>query len=330
MKTDFPPLQVGVLPAAIIAAAMGVALLVRWWWPAGTVRLRAVYVRLPWWFLAPSALGFLTMAMIQVAHGWYWFFAFFLIAGLYYLGQMVLVLTTAATHPPAWRLAAFCIAGLAAVQGCFLLANRRDATAFTQLAKDLHHSNPDVRAKAASLLDIPWEASAAVPALRAALNDDVAIVRVEAARSMLKLDRSTAADVVPVLIAALDNKDWDGKARRMAAQTLGGLGPEARSAVSALIRWVKDNEDVYEKHLAALALTSIDKDAAVVGIPALRAGLTSHDGYQLNLSIDALGRLGVRARAALPDLEALLDDERSWVREAAHAAITAIRSDDGR
>jgi HEAT repeat protein len=73
------------------------------------------------------------------------------------------------------------------------------------------------------------------------------------------------ADVVPVLAAALQDKD--AESRREAANTLACIGPPAKAAWTALARLLRDNKPDVRK-AAAQALRRIDVEAAAkAGLP---------------------------------------------------------------
>jgi HEAT repeat protein len=112
---------------------------------------------------------------------------------------------------------------------------------------------------------------------------------------------------VPSLIATLTN-DPSLSVRQAAASALGGIGPEARVAGTALFRATKDTDEGVRNN-AFWALSRILPDPELT-IPVLIAGLD--DPYRVareNAAI-ALGRYGLEARAAVP---ALL---RTWATNA--------------
>ena len=72
-------------------------------------------------------------------------------------------------------------------------------------------------------------------------------------------------------------KDEEGSVRKVAAEALGGIGPEAKTAVPALIEALK-NEHEYVRATVALALGGIGPEAKAAA-PALKEALK--DEYEL-------------------------------------------------
>jgi HEAT repeat protein len=133
----------------------------------------------------------------------------------------------------------------------------------------LETSEADTRQTAAWALGcIGPEARDAVPLLQVMLQEDLSTTgRVEAALALWKLT-GPAEGVLPVLIEAVRDPDLD--VRRLAADALASIGPEAKAAVPSL-RQVLDARSpgqVLEPHerdacqAAAEALRRIDPDVA--------------------------------------------------------------------
>ena len=122
----------------------------------------------------------------------------------------------------------------------------------------------DVRRHAAKKLgEIGAMAETAILDLAEATHDEDKIVRWYAARALGRLGRPA----VPALIQALQHEDTT--LRRKAADALGDIGPEARTAVSALARTLQDDEDTNVRWTAARALLEIGADAKAA-IPAVK------------------------------------------------------------
>jgi HEAT repeat protein len=107
-------------------------------------------------------------------------------------------------------------------------------------------------------------AAPAVPVLEDLLKDDSAPTRVATASSILAIDCSKRASVLPVLIAALSSRS---PAAAMAAATIGGLGSKGTPAVPGLITLLGAGEENL-RIAAATALWKIGP-AAKDAIPAL-------------------------------------------------------------
>jgi HEAT repeat protein len=131
------------------------------------------------------------------------------------------------------------------------------------LIRSLQHADAFVRSDAAwSLTEIGPDAKEALPALRQALQDEEAHVRLCAAQALWKIDKPR--DVVPVLLAA-----WKEEAvhpfkvsyRVKAVQRLGEIGAEDKSVVPTLVELVKD-ENRRVGLAAVAALQKVDPEAA--------------------------------------------------------------------
>jgi HEAT repeat protein len=193
-----------------------------------------------------------------------------------------------------------------------------------------------------------------VPALTAALNDDEEAVRLLAAAGLRRLHLSqdkalqscarqlkacpcaeTALTrfgprAVPALLQALEADDAATRAK--AARTLSGIGDAAAPAVPALRAALRDG-DLAVRLAAAKAVWNITAQTEEV-VPTL-AGLlkrkwpagpdpTEVRRQFLQGVIEALGRIGTPATAALPMLLEKTRDENRHVRESAARAVRQI------
>jgi HEAT repeat protein len=144
---------------------------------------------------------------------------------------------------------------------------------------------------------------------------------------------------VPALISRLSVRDTVHVARATgmpgqrthlpvaaaAAEALGKIGPDASSAVPALIAALADpRSDV--RRIAATALGAIGADAKAA-VPALVLML-EHDAPSLASSAaEALAQIGLPARSAVSKLSAILVDPRQVNRIEAAQALGAIGTD---
>jgi HEAT repeat protein len=129
----------------------------------------------------------------------------------------------------------------------------------------------------------------------------------------------TGSDV-PTLVRALQNPD--GVVRRMAAETLGRLGGDAKDAIPGLLAAFKDADDQVRGHVAE-ALGNIEPTTKEV-IAALRGGLKDDSEFVRRMAAGALGELGSASRPAVLDLSAALKDREEFVRRAAADALGKI------
>jgi HEAT repeat protein len=115
--------------------------------------------------------------------------------------------------------------------------------------------------------------------------------------------------------------------RAQAAIALARLGPDAKSAIPALVRATKQADDSRNtagrlRVRAARALWQIDPNHAEA-IPAVIRGLK--EPYPLNqIAIDSIIMIGFPARDAVPQLTKALDDDQGDVRIAAIDALAMI------
>ncbi|HEY7156218.1 MAG TPA: HEAT repeat domain-containing protein, partial [Gemmataceae bacterium] len=126
---------------------------------------------------------------------------------------------------------------------------------------------------------------------------------------------------LPILIAGLKEPDKD--LRRDSARAVARLGPAAKEAVPALLAIMQKDEDEYIRIDAAEALVEVADPK--VSVPALVELMRGDGWYSGRDAADLLGRMGTRARAAVPDLLAVLDQKGGGqVRAAAALALWRI------
>lgn len=171
----------------------------------------------------------------------------------------------------------------------------------------------------------------AVPDLEKLLDSKWPEQRKSAALALWRIDRR-ARQAVPVLVEVLKGGRSSAAApagveaapsvRAQAAEALGVIGAEAREAIPAL-REASQDQDRDLRVAAAASLWCLEGDAAAVP-PVLLAALRGEDGLVPQMAVEALGRLGPRARAAVPAIRDLLDNEDIGLRHAAAAALRQI------
>ncbi len=117
-------------------------------------------------------------------------------------------------------------------------------------------------------------------------------------------------------------KDEEGSVRKVAAEALGGIGPEAKAAVPALIEALKDPEGDVRRE-AAQTLGQIGPEAKAA-VPALSEALKDTEWEVRSGAGRALGGIGPEAKAAIPALIEASKDEYGRDREAADEALWEI------
>lgn len=134
-----------------------------------------------------------------------------------------------------------------------------------------------------------------------AVEDQDPIVRLASAWALLQLDPKNPdyiAIAVPRLAVGLERPD--PRVRKLAAETLGSLGPAAASAVPALSQRVGEDDDPIVRISCALAISQMG-EASRAAVPAL-VKLLESDLAGRRAVLFALGNLGPVAADALPAL----------------------------
>jgi HEAT repeat protein len=176
--------------------------------------------------------------------------------------------------------------------------------------------------QAAALLGrIGPPAKAAVPCLIERMKGGESVSqRVRAAEALWRIAKHP--DALPTLIAALDYQGgvW-------AADALARLGADARPALDALKKRLTDPKTA-NAHLA-VALWQIERSPE--GLAALAQALKSPFKDQVRLAVRTLKEIGGPAKAALPDLSALLEAEvreERGLRSIGYDGVTLIEALD--
>lgn len=208
-------------------------------------------------------------------------------------------------------------------------SQQKSQAAVNQAIAQLKDPDAEVRRHAAKLLgELSPAAAVAIPSLIEALADEGPHVGREARLSLAKI----GLPALPALTAAL--KHEDKTVRWWAAQALEELGPDAQSAIPALIASLGDTERPVNNSastLAAIGTMTIPPLLDVLKNPA--SSPMARTG-----AAGALGAIGPRASVAVPDLIEALKDRRipnaaqtarDWypVCFAAAAALGAIGPD---
>ncbi|WP_406700487.1 HEAT repeat domain-containing protein [Singulisphaera sp. Ch08] len=167
----------------------------------------------------------------------------------------------------------------------------------------------------------PAGIESAIEALRA---ENVEIRR-NAAIQVRLAAKSEQRKALPVLIDLL-MKEKDGQVRLAVLDTVTALGPDAVSAVPALVHTLRTNyggqgkEESHQDYRSALALAAIGKPA----VEDLRGLLNERKESVRAEVVMSLGRIGPDAATAIPDLLPLLGDKSERIRREASLALGRI------
>lgn len=181
------------------------------------------------------------------------------------------------------------------------------------LVKLLNDSDIDRRERALEAIGkIGPSATAAIPALRKALNDDLPYIRKLAAEALATMGSAA----LPVYLEELKNEN--GELRAIAAASIGKLNPaECKSAIPALIRALSDTDSAVRQR-SETALERMGPDA----VPPLLANLDAAGGETKLAMIRLLGSVDSTDPAALQKLIGYLNNDNKQTE------LTAIRALD--
>ena len=184
----------------------------------------------------------------------------------------------------------------------------------------LHDPDEHVRSVAvAALPKAGVTADRAVPLLVEQLQGSADVV---AARALSEY-RGAAVTALPDLLQLMSNAAASVEARWNAVRTIGKIGPEAVTALPALIDELDHPEDTIREH-AAEAIGDLGPSTAELGVPALRGVLNDPYVKVRRDAVRSLGYIGPAAAAAVDDILPLLQDPEQIVRVAAREALQKI------
>lgn len=207
--------------------------------------------------------------------------------------------------------------------------------------KALKHPDFRVRWKAAhTLAELGPQAKFAMPALREALEDKHALVRVKAAEALWKIDQTPTTTLMPVLLKALDKGNAEvraavppvlalfGAKAKLALPALvealqdkvldvkvavvialGDLGPVAKDTARDLLNVAKDPEFVLMEPYVGASLANLGEGA----VPTITDALASKIPERRRLAASALAGMGPTAKSAAAELaKALTHDDAAF------------------
>jgi HEAT repeat protein len=171
---------------------------------------------------------------------------------------------------------------------------------------------------AAALPKVGANAEDAVPVLTALLNSKHSVV---AARALSEF-KGQAKGALPELVKLMTDTSQTTEVRWNAARTIGKIGPDALSALPALIDMTRDAEPNVREH-AAEAIGDIGP-TATAGIPALVTVLNDDFVKVRRDAVRSLGWMGPAAKDAVLEMVKLLNDPEQLVRDAARKAVESV------
>jgi HEAT repeat protein len=198
---------------------------------------------------------------------------------------------------------------------------QNDRRSVPLLVKILQDRISEDRVEAAILLRrMGLPAKEGVEALRAALKDDNARVRLQAATTLWKVEQHR--DALPTLVRLLT--DSDSAIRQDASIDLGAeFGEKAVPAVPVLVKVLWQDSNVAMAAAEALGRVGPTARQAVGALSALLR--SRHDEGIQSAAVEALGLMGPAARSALPVVQEKLKHPHGLVR--VHAALALWRID---
>jgi len=181
-----------------------------------------------------------------------------------------------------------------------------------------------VRSHAAgALAERGTAAEAAIPALVQTIKTDPEYgVRLSSASALGSLGPK-GAEALRLLLHTIGDEDRWG-----VVHSLGKMGPLGAVAVSELVKVLKSDPDWKLRQAAAEALGRIGLDARAA-VPALIRALRDENEHVRYHAIQSLGIMGPYARDAIPALKKALRDKYSEARKAAAEALKSVQGADG-
>jgi len=157
-------------------------------------------------------------------------------------------------------------------------------------------------------------AASALPQVQSQLTHETPAIRA-AAVTALGLIQADASESLPHLVRGLEDPDAD--VRHAAAEAVGRLGQAGRPATRPLVALLKNKEDW---SVALDALRQVEADS----VPDLIQALDNSEPSVRLYACEALGKLGPRAKDALPQLRNLEKDDYDFIRRQARDAVRRI------
>lgn len=195
----------------------------------------------------------------------------------------------------------------------------------------LKHKSPSVRRAAAwSFTNLVrhhcFRANKAIPALIEALDDPDEPVVFNASISLMEFGPD-ATNAIPSLARILGNTNNHSALRAIAACDLGKIGRAAANCAPT-IKLAMQSTDPYLRGQATVALWRVTGDVSTT-LPVLLAAMPTVIEYNKWDWIIALGEMGPRAKAAVPQLEKeLQQDKQNYILDYVKKSISQIQPEE--
>ena len=161
-----------------------------------------------------------------------------------------------------------------------------------------------------------------MPALRTMLANQDIDARLLAAEAIARIDPVHCDDAIRVLSDVVSGKMVDG--RRNVVILLGRIGPSARTAIPALLDFMRSSETPRDAADAASAALKIDPIAAPEAVERFRSAILGEMGDDGDDWLDRLRYLGRAAKPLMPALIEALASKQEAIRDAAISAIADL------
>ncbi len=180
------------------------------------------------------------------------------------------------------------------------------------------------RIKGARVLEAKGpKAKEAVPVIIGLLRDEGPLIRIELLHVLVGIGEP-AGEAVPELIEGLSHDNFH--VRYLCCRALGGVGEAAKPAVQPLIAKLKDSNPSVKRN-AAVALGKLGPKVAPDAVKPLVEAMKNWHHLVREHAILAVGEFGELALFAVPDLKAIMDDEKSTVRAQAARSMWKLTGD---
>ncbi len=125
---------------------------------------------------------------------------------------------------------------------------------------------------------------------------------------------------IPWMLTVFKDRANPRTVRDGALQAIAGLGPVGKKAIPELVKCLTTKEYNSDSNTITRTLLVFGDDA----VNPLKETLQSKDRHARLYAIQALERFGPRAKAAIPELQKLVNDDDRGIRAAARFALVAI------